>query len=263
MEDIRNERKRRRELLTEKEKMLIRARNKMWNAGKRAVREKLKAVKEQLEQQNLNLGMDRFNTDLLGKYYTDAWEAERKRAPDFYKDVDFQDLIDEITNPTGKSWFQKGWEAANAASNGNRTKENMPAPDVWHGVNLTSRGPHAPLAIGPYRLPIAPPAPARTAEEEELDRLALQEAARRRASNSSSSSSSGTHKYTVNRSVGRKRKAAASATAGEDDDDDEILDTQVLFNPTPSAPPPPPAAADTEMGSADGVPAHGWGWGWY
>ena len=253
MEQIRDERKRRRGLLTEKEKMLIRARNKMWNAGKRAVREKLKAVKEQLERDQLQLGMDEFKTDLLGKYYTDAWEAERKRAPDFYKDVDVQDLINEITNPTGKSWFQKGWEAANAVAA--RTKENMPAPDVWHGVELTNRGQHAPLAIGPYQI-AAPPAPARTAEEEELDRLALQEAARRRAA--SSSSSSGTQRYTTNRSVGgRKRKAAASANAGQDDD--EELDQQVLFNP----PPPAAAAADTDMGTADSVPANGWGWGWY
>ena len=43
MEDIREERKRRRALLSEKEKMLIRARMKLWNAGKKAVREKLKA----------------------------------------------------------------------------------------------------------------------------------------------------------------------------------------------------------------------------
>ena len=199
--------------------------------------------------------MDRFNTDALLKYYTDAWEAERKRAPDFYKDVNVQDLIDEITNLTGKSWFQKGWEAVAAT----RTKDNIPAPDVWHGVELTNRGQLAPLAPGPYQI-AAPPAPPRTAEEEELDRLALQEAARRRAS-SSSSSSSGTHKFTTNRSVGgRKRKAAASANAGQDDDDDEILDTQVLFNPPPP-PPPAAAAADTDMGTADSVPAQGWGLG--
>ena len=35
--------------------MLIRARMKLWNAGKKAVRERLKAVKEQLEHEQLRL----------------------------------------------------------------------------------------------------------------------------------------------------------------------------------------------------------------
>ena len=75
LEEIRETRKARRALLSEKEKMLIRARQKMWNAGRKAAREKLKAVKEQLEREQLQLGMDRFETDALLKYYQDGLEC--------------------------------------------------------------------------------------------------------------------------------------------------------------------------------------------
>ena len=150
MQKIRDDRKAKRELLSEKEKMLIRARMKLWNAGKKAVREKLKAIKEQLENDTLELGMDRFKTEKLGDYYVKAWNAERARAPDFYKGVTQQELINELVNPSGKSWFQKGWEAANA--NEKRTKSNIPLPDVWHGVDLTRRRDRPELVEGPLLL---------------------------------------------------------------------------------------------------------------
>ena len=51
--------------------------------------------------------MNRFKTDALLKYYTDAWAAERARAQNFYKDVKDDELLAEFNNPIGKSWFQK------------------------------------------------------------------------------------------------------------------------------------------------------------
>ena len=224
MEKIRNDRKTKRELLSEKEKMLIRARMKLWNAGKKAVRERLKAVKEQLECEQLKLGMDRFNTDILGDYYTKAWAAERARAPDFYKGVTDQELIDELIHPSGKSLFQKGWEAANA--NGKRTKDNIPAPDVWHGVDLTTRGPMPELQSGPFLLTNGEendvtPGDAYTGESQQTQPPPSQP---------TQTASTGPAR--------RKRKSAEERAAEE---------AAKIYGRTP----------------VDDETANGWGWGWY
>ena len=65
MERKREARRKQMLLLTEEEKRVLRAKRKLWNAGRKTVRDAIKAEKEKLLTGEKTIGLNRFNTKKL------------------------------------------------------------------------------------------------------------------------------------------------------------------------------------------------------
>lgn len=121
-------------MLTEEEKRLIRAKRKLWNAGRKAARDAIKAEKEKLLAGETTIGMNRFNTKKLEDYYKAAWDALREKEPDYYSGVSTDDMLAAYRTGQPINWLDEFF-----SRHADRTLENIPQEPVWRGTNLTDR----------------------------------------------------------------------------------------------------------------------------
>ena len=261
-------------LLKDSEKNWYRQRARLWSKGRKRARDAIKAYKERLAANMNPIELAAFKPEkTLGQIYEEAFDNEIADDPAFYKDADLKtDMVKELAKTEHEPWFKQAYRKY---AKGQRFADQLPGREKYAPLTLNSRNQKYKLAdlahstqVDPNRLLTHKMRDAgKTLDEfNYMIPRNRQEYLQKHPDKAAAAADANLAIKPMNVPQGTLPSISPSPS--------QILATQASQVSPSQAPTQPPSSQqddddydseyeDEEMGTADNVPANGWGWGWY